>query len=207
MILFTFVVQIFAAANIIVSFVPTRKTNDFAYSSSIFHQSFPLEVKNHIHSSNISKQYLRHVRTDAFSVPFGPAKTKDGTSRVNKPRPVDKGNNPTNGMCRAPKEYASTTKNNFIGRRKWIIDGIITSASSIGTIHAQALQTSEGLFPPQRSSALCDQTIECYRKGNKKIFIVGTAHVSSISAQLSGDVVKEVKVGLNGISYDLLILF
>lgn len=201
-------IDFFVAANIVVAFVQTTEKKCLAFSPSKFRQSLPRAVDDRILSSTAMKPFFRQIKTDTFLVPFGPAKTKDGISRVKNPRFVcNKDNNPTKGVGHATKVYGSIANNKFVGRRQWIIDGIITVASSITTFPTHSIPTSEGLLLPQRSSAVCDQTIECYRKGNKEIFIVGTAHVSSVSAQLSGDVVKETKVCLSWISFDLLTLF
>lgn len=43
-------------------------------------------------------------------------------------------------------------------------------------------------------NAICDPTVESYRRGSNIIHIVGTAHISSASSRLSRDAVKETKV-------------
>ncbi len=78
-----------------------------------------------------------------------------------------------------------------IGRRRWMWDMIVFGSNSIAArTHAFTTNLSS---PETKGAAICDPTIESYQKGSSKIHIVGTAHVSSVSAQLAGAAVKEVK--------------
>lgn len=84
-----------------------------------------------------------------------------------------------------------SSQNSVIGRRRWIRDLIVSAVST--SISANADGTSKVAGSPIKA-AVCDGTVESYRKGSKQIHVIGTAHVSSISAQLAGSVVKEIKV-------------
>jgi hypothetical protein len=78
-----------------------------------------------------------------------------------------------------------------IGRRQLFRDlGVSAVASIISAANAHSTMVPE----KTARSSVCDPTVESYRKGSKQIHIVGTAHVSSLSALLSGSVVKEVQV-------------
>lgn len=80
-----------------------------------------------------------------------------------------------------------------IGRRRWIRDMIVFGSNSIATRTSASALTTNLSSRDTKAAAICDPTIESYQKGSSKIHIVGTAHVSSVSAKLSGAVVREVK--------------
>lgn len=80
-----------------------------------------------------------------------------------------------------------------IGRRRWIKDTIVFGSSSIGIAARTSALTTNLSSSDTKAAAICDPTIESYQKGSSKIHIVGTAHVSSVSAQLAGAAVKEIK--------------
>jgi hypothetical protein len=82
--------------------------------------------------------------------------------------------------------------NNVIGRRQLIRDIGFAAAA---VMHSTAAIGAEKTTMTSNTVAnVCDATVESYRKGNKRIHIVGTAHVSSVSAALAGNLVREVKV-------------
>lgn len=81
--------------------------------------------------------------------------------------------------------------NNVIGRRQLIRD-IGFAATAMNS--AAALGSEQKTMTSNTGANVCDSTVESYRKGNKRIHLVGTAHVSSVSANLAGNLVKEVKV-------------
>jgi pheromone shutdown protein TraB len=88
----------------------------------------------------------------------------------------------------------------LLGRRRWIRDMIIFGSSSITAARGASASTATAISSPSPSntyisspSILCNPTIESYRKGSNKIHIIGTAHVSSASATLAGEVVKEIQ--------------
>lgn len=98
------------------------------------------------------------------------------------------------------------TNNNVIGRRQLFLRGMIFSSAFKGV--AAHAQESTALLPVTSSnravkSAICDPTVESYRKGASEIHIVGTAHISSISARLSREVVREARPEAVFIELDL----
>jgi hypothetical protein len=88
-------------------------------------------------------------------------------------------------------DAASLMKQNVVGRRQWFrVLGLSGAAANA----AAAFATEAALSEDDISVKVCDKTVESYKKGDRHIHIVGTAHVSSASAALSGGLVKEVKV-------------
>lgn len=82
-----------------------------------------------------------------------------------------------------------------IGRRKWLRGMILTPVLKSNAAHANV--SSPTIIMAERAVpklSICDPTIESYRKGSKVIHIIGTAHISSLSAALSKEVVKETRV-------------
>ena len=86
--------------------------------------------------------------------------------------------------------------------RRRLLHGVILSAAIKGiAAHAYSsayftISTEQPILSEASKSAIRDPTVESYRKGSNQIHIVGTAHISSLSAQLSRDAVKETKVNL-----------
>ena len=78
------------------------------------------------------------------------------------------------------------------GRRQWLR----TTAFSVAANSAAAVIGIDLDSPtmPHNADKICEPTVESYRKKDKHIHILGTSHVSSASAELAGDLVKEVKV-------------
>jgi hypothetical protein len=100
-------------------------------------------------------------------------------------------------------ESINEENSDALGRRRWIRDMLVfgsnaiaarSASASTGTSSSDTYTTSDspsaGVFLPS-NAATCGPTIDSYRKGSFKIHIVGTAHVSSASAELAGAVVKE----------------
>ncbi|KAL3786739.1 hypothetical protein HJC23_005302 [Cyclotella cryptica] len=81
-------------------------------------------------------------------------------------------------------------ESDIIGRRKlfWELGISATTASA-----AAAFADFSTIVPAPVINSICDPTVESYRRGSSQIHIVGTAHVSSASAALAGNAVKEVK--------------
>lgn len=75
--------------------------------------------------------------------------------------------------------------------------GIATTASwnKISVAKAATVSTTE---PKQQAAALqswlCDPTVYSWKKQGRTVHIVGTSHISSVSADLAGNVVREVQV-------------
>jgi len=63
--------------------------------------------------------------------------------------------------------------------------------------------TGQSLSRSSVRSSLCDPTVSSFRRGSRVVHIVGTAHISSMSAKLAGNVVKEVKPDAVYVELDL----
>ena len=85
-------------------------------------------------------------------------------------------------------------ESNIIGRRQ-LIRGMVLSSIFKNTA------ANAGTLSPAIKPAICDSTVESYCKGSHQIHIVGTAHISSVSSQLSGASVRETKVSCCGTSH------
>ena len=81
--------------------------------------------------------------------------------------------------------FSKKRNERIIERRQWIQNFCLSAA----------VMNDAAAFGAE-SAKVCDSTVESYRKGPKRIHIVGTAHVSSISASLAGKLVKEIEVSL-----------
>jgi hypothetical protein len=86
-------------------------------------------------------------------------------------------------------------------RRSYIKRSFIQALSVMGTVTTapwnQAAATTVTTMEPQEAllpSWLCDPTVSSWRKDERTVHIVGTSHISSISADLAGNVVREVQV-------------
>lgn len=53
------------------------------------------------------------------------------------------------------------------------------------------------------SDAICDQAVSILQKKNRLIYVLGTAHISDISAQLASQLIKDVKPDAVFIELDL----
>lgn len=65
------------------------------------------------------------------------------------------------------------------------------ATSFINTRDALAAKSKVKMPPPPESSAVLDPTVLTLTKGSRTIHIVGTAHISSVSADLAGKLVQE----------------
>lgn len=79
------------------------------------------------------------------------------------------------------------------GRRQWFRETAVFAIANPAAVSGIDIDSST--VPNNAAAKVCEPTVESYRKRNKRIHIVGTAHVSSASAELAGDLVKEIKVG------------
>ena len=101
-------------------------------------------------------------------------------------------------------DHSDMTEYRSFGRRTMIHSLIISTAYKSIASHAaddnDSVVLSKNLsyeIPPKHGviiKAICDPTVESYRKGPSRIHIVGTAHISSVSSRLSKDAVRETKV-------------
>lgn len=101
-----------------------------------------------------------------------------------------------------------TNKSVAIGRRE-LLRGILVSAAfkSVAT-PADDLSVLSPSVSSQKP-AICDPTVDSFRKGSHQIHIIGTAHISSESSRLSKEAVRQSKVKLilfHSLLYTLRIL-
>ena len=77
-------------------------------------------------------------------------------------------------------------------RRKWA-EKLASGAGALATafVHTIAPALASKVEAPAPSSTLLDPTVLTLTKGSKTIHIVGTAHISSVSADLAGRLVRE----------------
>lgn len=110
----------------------------------------------------------------------------------------DLGSEVTNELRTEDDSSTRMRKSGTVGRRQLFWDLGISVAAASAAAHAD----DSSMIPVPSVKSICDPTVESYRKGSSQIHIVGTAHVSSASAVLAGNAVKEVKV-----CYGLIIFF
>jgi len=104
--------------------------------------------------------------------------------------------------------YENKHANYILGRRRLIQSLLISSTYKSIASHAaddnSAVLTMSKPHPISSNDvmikAICDPTVESYRKGPNSIHIVGTAHISSVSSRLSRDAVRETKVSMQTIN-------
>eukprot|EP00580_Thalassiosira_gravida_P017212 CAMPEP_0201661104 /NCGR_PEP_ID=MMETSP0494-20130426/3559_1 /ASSEMBLY_ACC=CAM_ASM_000839 /TAXON_ID=420259 /ORGANISM="Thalassiosira gravida, Strain GMp14c1" /LENGTH=319 /DNA_ID=CAMNT_0048139127 /DNA_START=749 /DNA_END=1705 /DNA_ORIENTATION=- len=107
------------------------------------------------------------------------------------------------------KSVAVGDNTNLVGRRQWLHGVVVSSAVKSIAAHAEDSSLLPGItFATSGDnaaikSAICDSTVESYRKGSKQIHIIGTSHISSVSAQLSREAVRETKPDAVFIELDL----
>jgi hypothetical protein len=93
------------------------------------------------------------------------------------------------------RAYPETT------RRLYIKRSFIQASSVMGTVATAPWNKAEAATvtttEPQEvvlPSCLCDPTVSSWQKDKRTVHIVGTSHISSISADLARNVVREVQV-------------
>lgn len=96
---------------------------------------------------------------------------------------------------------AETTRRECIGRsflQAASVMGVATTApwNKISVAEAATVTTTEPQELQQAAlqSWLCDPTVSSWKKQGRTVHIVGTSHLSSVSADLAGNVVREVQV-------------
>ncbi|KAL9183819.1 hypothetical protein ACHAXT_004675 [Thalassiosira profunda] len=88
--------------------------------------------------------------------------------------------------------------------RRQMLQSMVVFTTTFRSIAAHADATLVHDAPrTSAKAAICDPTVESYRKGSNQIHIVGTAHISSVSASLSRAAVRETKPGAVFIELDL----
>jgi len=83
---------------------------------------------------------------------------------------------------------ASTTT---ISRRQWFAQSIGSAAiATVGT--SMSPQKSNAEATVVSTQAVCDPGVSVWRKDSRLVYLLGTAHISSASAVLAGDLVKDI---------------
>ena len=80
----------------------------------------------------------------------------------------------------------------LVSRRQWLTR--LTSATTASIVGVSLLN------PPQPSQAatlvstkaVCDPSVSAWKKDNRLVYLLGTAHISSASAVLAGDLVRDI---------------
>ena len=93
---------------------------------------------------------------------------------------------------------ATQLQHHFGERREWLADtarilvgggGIFSLPSSSNAAALAAPEIAKAEFPP----SLCDPSISTWKRNNRVVHILGTAHISEASAELAGVLVKDVR--------------
>lgn len=84
-------------------------------------------------------------------------------------------------------------------RRQWLLSGM-------ASVSASAMVSAGYLLPARAADlistdAVCDPGVSVWKRNNRYIYLLGTAHISSASAKLAGDLVKDVHP--NGVFVEL----
>lgn len=92
-------------------------------------------------------------------------------------------------------ESIEDANESVIGRRELLRNIFVAAAFKSIATRADDLSLLSPTVTSQKP-AICDPTVESYRKGSHQIHIVGTAHISSESSRLSKEAVRQSKVKL-----------
>lgn len=98
-----------------------------------------------------------------------------------------------------PQRLSKTTlfAINPSSRREWI--SIITAAGAT----LMPLPSFAATPKIKTSDSICDQAVSILRKKNRLVYVLGTAHISDVSAQLASQLIKDVKPDAVFIELDL----
>ncbi|CAB9526870.1 TraB family [Seminavis robusta] len=78
----------------------------------------------------------------------------------------------------------------FSSRRQWL-SGIMTAAGMGLTGVVTGSSPSNAATPIAATASLCDPTVSVWERNGRVIYLLGTAHISSSSAQLAGKLVQD----------------
>lgn len=83
---------------------------------------------------------------------------------------------------------ATTQEGPFSSRRQWFAQ-VTTSAvvSLTAASSANAIAAEKPIAP-----SLCDSAVSVWQKGSRRVTLQGTAHISSLSAELAGQLVRDI---------------
>jgi hypothetical protein len=83
-------------------------------------------------------------------------------------------------------------------RRDWAAKSVTAASALVAASAPRAAKAAEVLSPEKQSSkqsVLCDPSVSTFRnpKNNRLVYILGTAHISSASADVAGELVRSIK--------------
>jgi hypothetical protein len=114
--------------------------------------------------------------------------------------------NDKNDGTTSRRRHVETTRRECIERRSFLqaanVIGIVSTTSpwtkisiaNAATTVSTRTTTTTTEQQTVSKSWLCDPAVSSWSKQGRTVHIVGTAHISSISADLAGNVVREVQV-------------
>lgn len=91
---------------------------------------------------------------------------------------------------------ATTSPVKSNNRRQWIAEtssGIVSLVSIVSFKPRVAIAETLTQVDSSVPSCLCDPSVSTFRKNGRIIHILGTAHISSVSADVAGQLVREIK--------------
>jgi hypothetical protein len=106
---------------------------------------------------------------------------------------------PLNNEQQQQEDYPCSNSNS-LSRREWfwgVTQAAATAAAAVAlpsSAFAATSATVEPTKPPAlvTTAAVCDPTVSVWTRGNRIIYLLGTAHISEGSAQLAGQLVRDV---------------
>jgi pheromone shutdown protein TraB len=89
-----------------------------------------------------------------------------------------------------------------VSRRKWLVStgSTVATAVAVAGFVSQSPQSAQAATLVSTKS-VCDPGVSAWKKGNRLVYILGTAHISSASAVLAGNLVKDIHP--NGVFVEL----
>jgi hypothetical protein len=109
---------------------------------------------------------------------------------------------PSNNNEQEEQEEHPSSTSNSLSRREWFWGVTQAAAAAAAAVALPASATAavatkaavEPIKPPAlvTTAAVCDPTVSVWTRGNRIIYLLGTAHISEGSAQLAGQLVRDV---------------
>lgn len=100
---------------------------------------------------------------------------------------------PLVALAFAPSDDGITRRQVFQSTAQIAIASAVTTASSSAPAFAVGAEIATTTQPQILSKTLCDPAVSTWVKNDRTIHILGTAHISSASAELAGKMVREIK--------------
>lgn len=93
--------------------------------------------------------------------------------------------------CENSREISDTMSPNdtACGRRGFLLSAACAVTAATTTLSATG--PSWAAMDPVTTAATCDATVSVWRRGNRLVYLLGTAHISEVSAQLAGRLVQD----------------